>query len=172
MAVRLRPFGSGSTGLSHFSKICSAGRVLGFCARCLPQAACVALPAQPPGQLMERCAHFLPSLLHEVALGKPAICPSYYWKLVYAVGLPPLPPANHLLFQVLWYKLTPHYFIFCSLSHFEKERDYLIPTASEINPYYGFVPGEEETDFHSQPVLNRYLKVIVQFGYISLAWKP
>ncbi|XP_075031050.1 uncharacterized protein LOC142093606 isoform X3 [Calonectris borealis] len=40
-----------------------------------------------------------------------------------------------------------------------KERDYLIPTASEINPHYGFVPGEEETDFHSQPVLNRYLKV-------------
>ena len=28
---------------------------------------------------------------------------------------------------------------FCSLSHCKKEEDYLIPTASEINPYYGFV---------------------------------
>lgn len=62
------------------------------------------------------------------------------------------------------------YFIFFSfsLSHLKKERDYLISTASEINPHYGFVPGEEETDFHSQPVLDRNLKVIVQSRDISL----
>lgn len=33
---------------------------------------------------------------------------------------------------------------FCSLSHSKKAEDHLILTASEINPYYGFVPGIEK----------------------------
>lgn len=60
------------------------------------------------------------------------------------------------------------FFFSFSLSHLKKERDYLISSASEINPHYGFVSGEEEADFHSQPVLGRYLKVIVQSRDISL----
>lgn len=81
------------------------------------------------------------------------------------------------LLQIIWfsrcfsinlYDFISSFFFFFSLSHLKKERDYLIPTASEINPHYGFVPGEEETDFHSQPVPNRYLKVIVQSRDISL----
>lgn len=84
----------------------------------------------------------------------------------------PLTSCPYLL-QVICFTINLHYFFISfffsfSLSHLKKERDYLISTASEINPHYGFVREEEETDFHSQPVLDRYLKVIAQPRDISL----
>lgn len=101
-----------------------------------------------------------------VAASKPVLRPFALFKA--SLGQRPPAPSSCKSFAFPdAVVLTCTVLFLLSLSH-PKERDCLLPTAPEINLHYGFVPGEEGADFHSLPVPNRYLKIIVQSRDISL----
>lgn len=92
----------------------------------------------------------------------------YSWMIRFLLSCP-------FLLQIICFSrcfgINLHHFIsvFCSLSDSKREKDYLIPTCFRNKSLLWICTWDRKTDFHSQPVLSRYLKVIAQSRDISLS---